>query len=100
MPTAGGESAPAEAPAGPTTVSVDLKNSCKDTVKVFFGDKPKFGSGTYSSMSSNSRTGKTFQPGDMVWIVDNSQNGVASVTVAAGMKEIEITSSCTSLSSR
>lgn len=82
-------------PPGP--VSVTLRNSCKENVRVFFGDKPKFGSGRTSSMSSNSSTSQSFQPGDMFWIVDASDNGVASVTVAEGMREIEIVDGCTSL---
>lgn len=89
---------PAAAPAPPPgPVSVTLRNSCKETVNVFFGDKPKFGSGRYSTMSSNSSTSSSFMPGDMFWIVDGSQNGVSSVTVAEGMREIEIVDGCTSL---
>lgn len=79
-----------EAPAGPSTVSVTIKSDCKDTVKVFYGDKPKFGSGKYSTVSSNSRSSHTFQPGDMFWIVDDSQNGVSSVTVEEGTREIKV----------
>jgi hypothetical protein len=82
-------------PPGP--VSVTLRNSCKETVKVFFGDKPKFGSGRYSTMSSNSSTSSSFQPGDMFWIVDDSENGISSVTVAEGMREIEIVDGCTGM---
>jgi hypothetical protein len=94
-PTAGSEAkSAAKAPSEPTTVSVTLRNSCSKTVKVFFGDKPKFGSGRYSSLSSNSRTNQTFKPGDQLWIVDDGQNGVESVKVEAGMKEIEVASSC------
>lgn len=84
----------------PSSVSVTLKNNCPNTVKIFFGDKPKFGSGTYSSLSSNTSTSKSFRPGDMVWIVDDSQNGVASATVSASTRRIEVTSSCTGLSAR
>ena len=80
----------------PTTVSVALRNGCSETVKLFFGEKPKFGSGRYSSLSSNTRTNQTFKPGDMLWIVDDGQNGVESVTVEASTKEIEIASSCDS----
>jgi len=79
---------------------VTLRNSCKQTVKVFFGDKPKFGSGRYSSMSSNSLTSATFQPGDMLWIVDDGQNGLSAVTVAEGMREIEILEGCTGMRTR
>lgn len=93
-------SAPASAPTPAGPVSVTLRNSCKQNVKVFFGDKPKFGSGRYSSMSSNSSTSATFQPGDMFWIVDESENGISSVTVAEGMREIEIVDGCTGMRTR
>ncbi|MGH1339965.1 MAG: hypothetical protein ACRBN8_00325 [Nannocystales bacterium] len=90
---------PAEsAPAPPKPVSVTLRNTCSETVKIFFGDKPKFGSGTYSSLSSNTSTSHSFMPGDMFWIVDDSQNGVSSFTVADGTRKIEIGSGCASLS--
>lgn len=84
----------------PSSVSVTLRNTCSSTVQVFFGDKPKFGSGKYSSLSSNSSTGMSFRPGDMIWIVDDSQNGLASATVSASTRTIEVTSGCTGLSSR
>jgi hypothetical protein len=91
-------SAPASAPAPaatPQVVSVSLKNNCKETVKLFFGKKPKFGSGTYSTLGSNTRTSKQMKPGDMIWIVDEGQNGVSSYTVSAGSRDAEITDSCT-----
>jgi len=92
------EPAADSAPAPPRPVSVTLRNTCSETVKIFFGDKPKFGSGTYSSLSSNSSTSHSFMPGDMFWIVDDSQNGVSSFTVADGTRKIEVQSGCTSLS--
>jgi hypothetical protein len=106
-PSGGGEPAPApaetsggEAPAGPVVVSVTIRSACSQTVRVFYGDKPKFGSGTYSSISSNSVQSKSFQAGDMVWIVDGSDNGVASVTVTDRTREIEVSPSCDSLHER
>lgn len=89
------ESAP-EPPAG--TVSVTIKSDCKDTVKVFFGDKPKLGSGKNSTVSSSSRSNDAFKPGDLFWVVDALQNGVASATVGDGTEEIAV--SCTSMSAR
>lgn len=94
------EPAAESSPAPPKPVSVTLRNKCAETVKIFFGDKPKFGSGTYSTLSSNSSTSHSFMPGDMFWIVDDSQNGVSSFTVADGTKTIEIESGCASLSGR
>jgi len=83
--------------ATPSTVSVSLHNGCKETVKLFFGAKPKFGSGRYSSLSSNTRTNETFRPGDQLWIVDDSQNGVSNVTISETTREIEVASSCDEL---
>jgi hypothetical protein len=85
---------------GPSSVSVDIKSSCSKTVKVFYGDKPKFGSGTYSTASANSRSSHSFRPGDQFWIVDESENGVANVSIQDSTKEIEILGSCTQLALR
>ncbi|NVB81607.1 MAG: hypothetical protein HOV81_24650 [Kofleriaceae bacterium] len=91
-------SAPAPAPAGP--VSVTIRSACSKTVKVFYGDKPKFGSGTYSSISSNSVQSHSFRQGDMFWIVDDSENGLGSTSIGPGTRELEISSSCTSINAR
>lgn len=87
-------------PASPSSVSVDIKSSCSKTVKVFYGDKPKFGSGTYSTASANSRSSHSFRPGDQFWIVDESENGVANVSIKDETREIEILGSCTALAQR
>ena len=87
----------AASPATPSVVSVTLRSSCKDTVRVFYGQKPKFGSGTTSSLSANSVQSKQMKPGEMIWIVDASDNGVASATVSDTTKTIEVDASCTSL---
>ncbi len=84
----------------PSSVSVDIKSSCTKTVKVFYGDKPKFGSGTYSSASANSRSSHSFRPGDQFWIVDETENGLANVQVKDNTREIEILGSCTELAAR
>lgn len=89
-----------EKAAAPSSVSVTIRNTCGKTVKVFFGNKPKFGSGTYSTASSNSVQSHTFRPGDLFWIVDQSENGVANVEVKDSTKEIEIRGSCTELAQR
>jgi hypothetical protein len=97
-PSASNASQGPAAPAAPSTVSVDIRSDCPKTVKVFYGEKPKFGSGTYSSVESNSVSSHQFGSGDMFWIVDDSQNGVASVTAKPGMSEIKVTSDCMHLS--
>ena len=87
-------------PAGPTIVSVTLRNACPQTVNLFFGEKPKFGSGTYTTIGTNTVTSKSMQPGEMLWIVDGSQNGISSVTIEASTKTVEVTSDCSSFSVR
>ncbi|HEX4452472.1 MAG TPA: hypothetical protein VH143_16460 [Kofleriaceae bacterium] len=91
--TGAGTNAPS-APAGP--VSVDIRGSCSNTVKVFYGDKPGYGSGTLSSVESNSISSHSFRPGEMMWVVDEHENGVASVTVTPSTHEIEV--NCTAIS--
>lgn len=88
------------APAAPTTVSVTIRSSCSKTAKVFYGDKPGFSSGTQSSISSNSVQSKTFRVGDQMWVTDDSGKPLDSVRVDAGTRNIEILSSCSSISSR
>jgi hypothetical protein len=86
--------------AEPAVVSVTLRNSCRQTVKVFYGAKPKYGSGTESTLGGNSVQNHSVRPGDMLWLLDASGNGIASATAAPGMREIEVTTSCTGLSAR
>ncbi len=88
------------ASAGPSTISVRLRNECPNTVRLFYGDKPKFGSGTSSSIGSNHLENHTFQPGDMLWIVDESGDGVASWSATLGARDVTITRSCTGFAAR
>lgn len=99
-PAAPNESAADSKPAGPSSVSVTIRNTCGKSVKLFFGAKPKFGSGTYSSASSNSVQSRSFRPGDLLWIVDQSENGLANVEVTDTTREIEIRGGCTELARR
>jgi len=94
------EAAASEKASGPTSVSVTIRNTCGETVKIFYGDKPKFGSGTYSTASGNSSMSHTFRPGDSFWIVDDHENGVANVSVEENTRQIEIGSDCSKLATR
>ncbi|MBI1946275.1 MAG: hypothetical protein HYS27_11290 [Deltaproteobacteria bacterium] len=95
--SASGSSAPA-AGGGGGPVSVQIRCTCSKTVPVFYGDKPKYGSGTRSSCSSNSVSSKSFGVGDMMWLIDESENGLGSVTVSSSTRTIEV--GCTSISAR
>ena len=98
--SAAGVDSSAGVPAGPTTVSVRLHNECPHTVLLFYGDKPKYGSGTSSRIGSNHVESHTFGPGDMLWIVDESGNGISSWSASPGASEVAITSSCTGFAAR
>ena len=84
------------APSGP--VSVTIRSSCGSTVRVFYGDKPKFGSGTTSSISSNSVQSHSFRVGDMMWVVDDHDNGLGSVTISSNTRELTV--GCGGISAR
>jgi hypothetical protein len=81
-------------------VSVTIRSSCGRTVPVFYGDKPKYGSGTTSSVSTNSVSSHSFRVGDMMWVLDDSGNGAGSITISERTRTIEIDSSCTRISER
>ena len=84
----------------PERVSVTIRSACRSTVPVFYGTRPKYGSGTQSSISSNSVSSKMFRAGDMIWLTDDSGGGLTSVTIAPGMSTIHIDSSCTQIYGR
>lgn len=83
-----------QAPAAPQTVSITLHNTCPRTVKMFEGKDPKFSSGTQTNISSNEIRSFTFRPGDMLWIIDDSGNGVSALTAGQGMSRMKIVPSC------
>ncbi len=87
-------------PAAPTTVSVTIRSSCSKTVGVFYGDKPGFSSGTRSSVSSNSVSSHTFRVGERMWVLDDRDQPLSDVTVSENTRNLEIHSSCTSISTR
>lgn len=85
---------------GSSTVSVTIRSSCRRTVPVFYGNQPKYGSGTTSSVSSNSVSSKSFRVGDMMWVLDDSGNGLGSVTISQNTRSLEIDAGCSGVSSR
>ena len=98
-PSPGTAPAP-ESAAAPSTVSVTIRSACRKTAKVFYGEKPGFSSGTQSSVSSNSVSSKTFRVGDQMWVLDDSGKPLGNVEVSANTRQIEISESCASLSTR
>jgi len=82
-----------------TPLTIEIHNDCSDTVPLFLGEKPKFGSGTKTSIGSN--TTASFPRGSdgtvTVWIIDEQENGLANVHVTKRMKKIDIGRSCRTL---
>src|SRR5512140_3578438 len=100
----GAPSAPSM-PAAPTAqvpTTVEIHSDCSKTVPVFYGDKPKFGSGTKSSVSSNSTSsqGRNSDGTLTVWIIDEQENGLASAKVTPQTRRVTIDSSCKGISAR
>lgn len=98
-----------EAPAAPTAgpkpmapSSIEVRNTCSKTVQLFIGEKPKFGSGTKTSIGSNTTTTFPRKPDGtaVVWIIDDKENGIQSANVGVDTKRVEIGSSCTDLTAK
>jgi hypothetical protein len=84
----------------PTTV--EIHSDCSKTVSVFYGEKPKFGSGRKSSVSSNS-TGSEGRNADgtlTIWIIDEKENGLSNVKVTPDTKRVTIGASCKDISAK
>jgi len=96
----GAAKAPESKPSVPTTV--EIRSECSKTVSVFYGEKPKFGSGKKSTVSGNSTSseGRKADGTLTVWIIDDKENGIASASVGPDTKKVVIGSSCTSISAK
>jgi hypothetical protein len=92
----------ANAPAPFVPTSVEIHSDCAKTTPVFYGEKPKFGSGTKSSIGSNTTTSASRKSdGSLtVWIIDEQENGIASVHVGPTTKRVEIDRSCRQITAR
>ena len=101
-PSSNAPSRPSTPAAASVPTTVEIHSDCSKTVPVFYGEKPKFGSGTKSSVSSNSTSsqGRNSDGTLTVWIIDEQENGVASVRVTPTTKRVEIDSSCKRISAR
>lgn len=86
--------------AGPDMFSLELHNSCPQTVSLFIGDRPPFSSGTYTTLGSNTTTSQSGFAPQTIWIVDSARNPVSSYSVGAGSQRVEILASCTGFAPR
>jgi hypothetical protein len=92
------------APAGPydtqtVPLSIEIHSDCSDNVPLFLGETPKFGSGTKTSISPNTTTSfpRNSDGTLTLWIMDDQENGLASVHITKRMKKVEIGRSCRTL---
>ena len=79
--------------------SLEMHSDCGKTLPLFLGEKPKFGSGTKTSIGSNTTTTFPRHPdGTMtVWIIDDSENGITSAFADKKTRKINVGSDCKSL---
>jgi hypothetical protein len=84
---------------GGSTYSLSLHNACSKTVKLFFGDDPKFGSGRRTTLGGNNVTSYSGSAPQTIWIVDDRDQGISSF-VASGSQSMQITSSCAGFARR
>jgi hypothetical protein len=79
-----------------STVSLSIKNNCRQSVKIFIGTKPKYGSGTTSTLGGNSVNSRSgVNVGDQLCIVDNSGNPISCMTISSSTGRVEINSAGT-----
>jgi len=97
-PESGTPAAPST-PSTPIPVSVEVHSDCSKTTRLFIGQKPKFGSGKTTTIGSNTTMseGRNADGTQMIWIVDDSDNGLASAVVAVSTKRVVVESSCTAI---
>jgi hypothetical protein len=91
------ESAAASSPSTPVPTTVEVHSDCSKTTRLFIGQKPKFGSGKTTTIGSNTTMseGRNADGTQMIWIVDDSDNGLASAVVTVATKKVVVESSCT-----
>jgi hypothetical protein len=96
------QSKAAAAPSASVPTTVEIHSDCTKTTPVFYGEKPKFGSGTKSSIGSNTTTSASRKSdGSLtVWIIDEQENGIASVHVGPTTKRVDIDRTCRQITAR
>jgi hypothetical protein len=77
--------------------SITVHNDCPRTVRLFIGrgNDPRFGSGTHTTLGSNTTTSYSGSGDDAIWIEDDGGNGLGSYLPSGRGGRVEITESCT-----
>jgi len=82
--------------------SFNLKNECRQTVKLVLNDgrDPKFHANLNTSMSANSIRSFSGNGSQTYWIVDDSGRAVSSFTAGPNQRDMRILDSCTGFAPR
>jgi hypothetical protein len=91
-----------EEPGIPRSTTIRVINECSQTVRVFFGRQPKYGSGRESRVSGNSRSNepRNADGSFVMWIIDERGEGISSVEAGPSQDEVVINPSCTGFGAR
>ena len=100
LAAAGTPSTPGETKLPPTEErAVTIRNNCGRRVVIYVGKQPG-GDGRYMTLGSTNMISPRLRLGDHVWLLDEQQGGLTSVSIAGPTREIEIAESCAGMSAR
>ncbi len=100
LPPAGTASEPAATRLPPTEErTVTVRNNCSRRVVLYVGKQPGE-NGRYMTLGSTNMISPRLRLGEQVWLLDEREAGLASVSVASSTHEIEIAETCAGLSAR
>ena len=80
--------------------TVTLRNNCARRVVFYIGEQPGEGDGRYMTVGSTNMISPRLRVGELVWLLDEHQAGLTSVTVAGRTSDIEVAASCAALTAR
>lgn len=87
--SSGSGSSGSSAPAAPSTVSVTLRFTCKENVRLFLGASKSSG-GTYGWESYNSTRSVTVKPGSVICLADKSDHNQTCWTAGTERTTLEV----------
>lgn len=84
--------------AGYALLAVTLRNTCPETVTLWFGATPGTGAGHMMTLASTNMATVRVPEGEQVWVLDRAHNGTAGVAIDASMREVDV--GCAGLTAR
>ncbi len=80
--------------------AVTLRNACPRTVPLFVGAQPGEEGGRYMTLGAGNTISPKLRAGEQLWLLDNRQAGLVSVSIDGSTREVEIAESCSGLAAR